>query len=252
MFNLEYIRYAERFYALQIPIYYYVKTKGSLANSSLTIAKTVKMKLMVFEYYQQFFKTVLDEEEYQRCRPKVYRFLLDAAGDGAVPPAVLPNSKKLGAERSRVAPELLSGDGPLHNAYRSRKLLEQYLETAALKNDLSLQDITLLLALRELEAPCTRRDLADFTGLTRGSLSLSLQRLASKELIIVENLKDLETEEKLLRFSFPAASASVFHDLDVALEDAQQASQAGLTQEERAQYEALSARIHRNIQSVLQ
>ena len=30
MFNLEYIRYAERFYALQIPIYYYVKTKGSL------------------------------------------------------------------------------------------------------------------------------------------------------------------------------------------------------------------------------
>ena len=252
MFNLEYIRYAERFYALQVPIYYYIKTKGSLANQSLTITKTVKMKLMVFEYYQQFFKTVLDEEEYQRCRPKVYRFLVDAAGDGAVPPAVLPNSKKLGAERSRVASELLSGNGPLHSAYRDRKLLEQYLETAALKNDLSLQDITLLLALRELEAPCTRRDLADFTGLTRGSLSFSLQRLTSKELILLENLKDIETEEKLLRVSFPTTSEAVFQDLDVALEDARQASQAGLTQDERTQYETLSARIQSNIRNILQ
>ena len=28
LFNLEYIRRAERFYALSVPIYYYVKTKG--------------------------------------------------------------------------------------------------------------------------------------------------------------------------------------------------------------------------------
>ena len=252
MFNLEYIRYAERFYALQIPIYYYVKTKGSLANQSLTIAKTVKTKLMLFEYYQQFFKTVLDEEEYQRCRPKVYRFLVDAAGDGAVPPAVLPNSKKLGNERSRVAPELLDGSGPLHNAYRDRKLLEQYLETAALKNDLSLQDITLLLALRELQAPCTRRALADFTGLTRGSLTLGIQRLAVKNLIQTENLKDAETEEKLLRVSFNTASEPVFQDLDVALEDARQAGYADMTREERAQYESLSARVQHNIRTALQ
>lgn len=32
MFNLEYIRHARRFYALHTPIYYYVKTKGSLAS----------------------------------------------------------------------------------------------------------------------------------------------------------------------------------------------------------------------------
>ena len=86
MFNLEYIRYAASFQALPIPIYYYVKTKGSLANQNLTISNTVKMKLTVFEYYQRFFKTVLDEEEYEKCRLKVYRFLLDAAKDGSVVP----------------------------------------------------------------------------------------------------------------------------------------------------------------------
>lgn len=38
MFNLEYIRYAETFRAIQIPIYYYVKTKGSLASQSMSIS----------------------------------------------------------------------------------------------------------------------------------------------------------------------------------------------------------------------
>lgn len=35
MFNLEYIRHASSFYALGVPIYYYVKTKGSLASQGL-------------------------------------------------------------------------------------------------------------------------------------------------------------------------------------------------------------------------
>lgn len=249
MFNLEYIRCAERFFALQLPIYYYVKTKGSLASQGLSISKTVKMKLSVFEYYQRFYKTVLDEEEYQRSRPKVYRFLVDAAGDGVVPPAGLPNSKKLGEERSRAAQELSEGIGPLHCAYRSRKLLERHLETAALKHDLSLQDMLLLLALREMQGPCTRRALAELTGLSRGTLSLSLQRLAFQELILPETQKD--PEERLLRCTFLPKAEVVFQDLDLALEDARQASQASLTPEEQAQYESLSARVWAQTQTAL-
>ena len=138
MFNLEYIRHAQRFYALQVPIYYYVKTKGSLASQSLSISKTIRMKLMLFEYYNQFYKSVLDEDEYEKSRLKVYRFLVDAAGDGAVPPTILPGSKKLGDERVSICPEALSGEGVLADSFRERKLLEQYLESAALKNGLSL------------------------------------------------------------------------------------------------------------------
>lgn len=243
MFNLEYIRCAERFFALQLPIYYYVKTKGSLASQSLSISKTVKMKLTVFEYYQQFFRSVLDEEEYQRNRPRVYRFLVDAAGDGAV----LPNAKRLGEERSRAAQELLCGNGPLHDVYRERKLLERHLETAALKHDLSLSDTLLLLALRELPAPCTRRELADFTGLSRGSLSLSLQRLAFKELVQPESLR----EEKLPRCALLPAAEAVLCDLDTALEDARQVRLACLTPEEQTRYEAFSLRVQSQLQTVL-
>ena len=115
MFNLEYIRHARRFYALHTPIYYYVKTKGSLASQGMNLSKTIKMKLTVFTYYKDFYKNVLDEEEYEKNRLQVYRFLIDAAGDGMVAPTILPSSQKLGEERSSLYLEAVEGEGVLMN-----------------------------------------------------------------------------------------------------------------------------------------
>lgn len=42
LFNLEYVLYGERFAALRAPVYYYVKTKGSLVAQSATIANTIR------------------------------------------------------------------------------------------------------------------------------------------------------------------------------------------------------------------
>ena len=112
IFNLEYILRAETFYALRAPVYYYVKTKGSLVSQSVTIANTIRTKLRVFEYYNDFYKHVLDEEDYEKNRLQVYRFLLDAAGDGVVLPAILPGIKRLGDERTAVCPAAAAGDRP--------------------------------------------------------------------------------------------------------------------------------------------
>ena len=128
LFNLEYILHAERFCALQVPIYYYVKTKGSLANQSMTISRTVKTKLTLFEYYNQFYKRVLDPAEYEKNRLKVYRFLFDAAQDGAVPPPIMPGSRRLGDERVSVSFGAASGSGVLQDGYLDRKLMIHYLE----------------------------------------------------------------------------------------------------------------------------
>ena len=252
MFNLEYIRYAETFRALQVPIYYYVKTKGSLANQSLTISKTVKMKLMVFEYYQRFFKTVLDEEEYEKSRLKVYRFLLDAAGDGSVPPPILPNSRKLGNERIQVSLDVLSGEGVLYDAFRERKLLERYLETAALKNDLSLPDAKLLLALRSLAFQPTRRELADFVNLPRGTLSLSLQKLTARGLIKLAEVRRKAERFKRLDITFSEAAQPILSDLETARQDYETSRLASLTPEELEQHDLLAGKIQAHIRDVLQ
>ena len=186
MFNLEYIRHAEVFYALQVPVYYYVKTKGSLASQGMSISKTIKMKLMVFEYYNNFYKHVLDEEDYEKNRLQVYRFLVDAAGDGAVPPSFFSGSKKLGEERNSVSQEVVAGEGILMDDYRDRKLLDYYLEPIAQKNNLTLGEVRLLLCLSQLRHIGTRKEIADFAGITVRSLSLLLQRLSLKNMLKYE------------------------------------------------------------------
>lgn len=252
MFNLEYIRHAQRFYALQVPIYYYVKTKGSLASQSLSISKTIRMKLMLFEYYNQFYKSVLDEEEYEKSRLKVYRFLVDAAGDGAVPPTILPGSKKLGDERVSICPEALTGEGVLVDAFRERKLLEQYLESAALKNGLSLPEARLLLALVQMKSVPSRKNLADFLGVSRSSLSMNLQKLTSKGLIRAEDIRDEETAKRQFQVTILPDARPVLEDLAGAQQGYIEVHLAGFSGEEADRFALLMDKARANTRKALQ
>ena len=56
IFNMEYILHTENIYVLKVPIYYYVKTEGSLVSQGLNPANVVRMKLNVVEYYRAFYK----------------------------------------------------------------------------------------------------------------------------------------------------------------------------------------------------
>lgn len=249
MFNLEYIRWAETFRAIQIPIYYYVKTKGSLASQSLSISQAVKMKRLVFTDYHRFYKSVLDEAEYEKCRLKVYGFLLEAAGDGSVPPAILPSSYRLGDERMRVAPRVLDGEGALYGLFLEQKLLDHYLETAALKNDLAVSDARLLLALREMNFRPTRRETEAFTGLSRGALSRSLQKLTGRGL--VKLTEERTARAKQVSIALTEAAGSVLEDLETARQDYESARLGGLTAEEAAQYHLLTEKLQNHIRGIL-
>jgi len=250
LFNLEYIRHAQRFFALKVPIYYYVKTKGSLATQGMSISKTVRTKLMLFEYYNQFYKTVLDEAEYEKRRLKVYRFLIDAAQDGSVPPLPLV-STRLGEERTRIHDQALEGEGVLCDLYREQKLLDYYLEPAARKNGLTLPEADLLLHLRQCGAG-TRRELADFAGVSRGSLSVLLQRLGARGLLSTAEVKAPSGgREKHLHVTLLPAAEPVLAELSRACEEHEDARLSGLDAGARAQYAELSRRVQNNIRELL-
>ena len=206
LFNLEYVRYATTFYALRTPVYYYVKTKGSLVNQKISFARTVEMKLAMFECYNDFFKHVLDEEAYERKRLQVYHFLVDAAKDGFVFPATIPGTQKLGEERSQALQEVISEDGIIVERYRDRKLIERYLESVALKYDMTMAELSLLLyrkdAGKALEGPddgdtaelkdagkaLSRKDLAELMHMSRGDLRTALQKLVTRGMLEVVNV----------------------------------------------------------------
>ena len=193
-------------------LYYYVKTKGSLVNQKISFARTVEMKLAMFECYNDFFKHVLDEDAYERKRLQVYHFLVDAAKDGFVFPATIPGTQKLGEERSQALQEVISEDGIIVEKYRDRKLLERYLESVALKYDMTLAELSLLLYRKdagkaltrgaEAQMPAredaveatdrkdagkalSRKDLAELMHMSRGDLRAALQKLVSRGMLEV-------------------------------------------------------------------
>lgn len=273
LFNLEYILHADIFYALQAPIYYYVKTKGSLASQGMSITKTIKMKLMVFEYYNNFYKNVYDEKDYEKKRLQVYRFFIDAASDGGAPLSILPGGKKLGEERTPVYSGGITGDGILMDSYRSRKLLAHYLEVVALQYDLTLQDVALLLAFTQLDTVKNRRELADYTNLSVGSLSRSLQKLLARDLIKLTDvrikstdseagtknadrsthtsLSSFKSSEKYLRIELLPAAGSILAALEAAQSDFDSARFADFSEEELAAYRALTGKIKQNTLKIL-
>lgn len=264
LFNLEYVRYATTFYALRTPVYYYVKTKGSLVNQKISFARTVEMKLAMFECYNDFFKHVLDEEAYERKRLQVYHFLVDAAKDGFVFPATFPGTQKLGEERSQALQEVISEDGIIVERYRDRKLIERYLESVALKYDMTMAELSLLLYRKdagqalargaEAQMPAweddveaagrgatgkvcgqtdtgkdaqkalNRKDLAELMHMSRGDLRAALQKLVARGMIEV-----IDVPRKRREAAETAAAAGLFGKRG----EAQDADADGMTKKKR-------------------
>lgn len=241
LFNLEYIRYADRFYALRAPLYYYVKTKGSLVNQGVNITATIQMKLTVFEYYNQLYKDILDEEEYQKRRLKVYRFFLDAASDGSVPPTILPSVHKLGRERVQIAPDMLDEQGILADTYRERKLLVRCLETVSIEHNLTLNESLVLLALGSDGFQGAQNDLADLANVSRGSLHRILKQLSAKGFISVQRKRILVLPEALGTLSA----------LERTIQDWNSLRFADFTKEEVLLFKTFSKRIRQNVRNAL-
>ncbi len=269
MFNLEYVRHARRIYALRIPVYYYVKTKGSLASQGLSVKKTIEMKRTVFERYNDFYKDVFDDADYEKRKGQVYRFLFDTAGDGIVSPVNIPGTYRLGYERTRVGKGALEGEGTLFDAYRERKLQERMLDIVALRNDLATVDVKLLYFLSEPHDKCTLKEIAEMLSISRLELTASIQKLLGKEMIAAvetgraktkAQAKERQTEEKQKEpkqkagekeYTVTQEAEAVLSELLFILCDLEQMQYEGFSPEERELYEKLNEKRRCNIQNAL-
>lgn len=253
IFNMEYIRHVRKVYALHVPIYYYVKTPGSLVSQGTSISKTIRMKRMVFKCYKEFYQDVFKEEDYEKIRLQVYRFLLDAAGDGTVGPMILPGSMKLGDERISVSLSITEGAGILFDSYREIKLLDRYLETTALKHDLSFEDMKLIFHLSQTDEGCTLKEMSQVTQIKQRKLILSIQKLMTKEIIRLKEPADLEKKksDKKIELELLEGAEMIISDLLAAKDTYLQVKYSGLTEEEIEQYEMLTEKMRTNIQKAL-
>ena len=132
--------------------------------------------------------------------------------------------------------------------YRTRKLLERYLEPVALKHNLSMTEIWVLFYLCHPHNVRTRRELADFIDISRSSLSRALKKLTLKNLIMIE---DSRSPRQLL-ITLLSTADTIIADLSVVQNDFDQTRFSEFTEEELIQYAQLSDKIKDNIQRRLQ
>ena len=78
LFNLEYIRYAESFYSMRTPVYYYVRQKKGSLSAQVSPAKVITTKASLFKYYKQLY---IDLGLYEQYRLQIYAYLVAAAKD---------------------------------------------------------------------------------------------------------------------------------------------------------------------------
>lgn len=79
LFNLEYIRYAARFYALAEPVYYYVKNPQSLVATQVTLRNTFKIlsvKASLFAYYKNLYEEL---GLYEENKLQIFKYLVATA-----------------------------------------------------------------------------------------------------------------------------------------------------------------------------
>lgn len=178
IFNLEYVLHARTIMPLHAPVYYYVKTEGSLVSRT-DLADTVRMKRTVLGVYRDFYKDVFDEEEYRKRRMDVYRYLVSFATDDAAISG-LPGTVRLGHERAGgYVPEGMRPN-PFMGVYCAQRLISRYLGRVEDMSGLSDRQVRILVYVRYCAGTVDTDALADFTDSSRTALAMDLQHLIAE------------------------------------------------------------------------
>ena len=245
IFNLEYLKHCKTVCALQVPVYYYVKTEGSLVDQNMSLSSIMDMKTTVYQYYDKFFREIFDTQEYTALRPDISRFMLAAASDNFALP-MMPGTKKLGEEMPQII-DFSGNRNILTINYYQEKLYERYLNTIALKYDLTLTDVRVFDAIRSSgQEKCPQTVISDITELSQMTVLNSIYKLDSRGFISVD-VKSTSIDASLK----PENSEKLLYDLNMAMNDLFSVCFAGFSDSEREYMIQQNIRINKNVRRAL-
>ena len=77
-FNLEYLQYVGKVGVIRKPLYYYVKTKGSLVHTQVNFQQSIRTKRILFDHYRDLYKAI---DLYEENKLRIQMFYLSFAHD---------------------------------------------------------------------------------------------------------------------------------------------------------------------------
>lgn len=251
IFNMEYVLHTDHIYALKAPVYYYVKTEGSLVSQGgASISRTVRMKLNVIEYYSSFYKDIYKEGGYLRRSPVIYSFLLNFARDGGVNP-VAPE-KRLGQERVDVLIDPSMQGNPFALNFYEDRMLERSLERVMKGYDLEEREVQILLYLKLAGGEAAMTEVRSYTGLSARTLSLSLQKLIRRRLVEKIKRKPAGNDgQTVVSVRYGEEAAPLEEALERAFRDIEELRFRDFTEDEITEYRRLSKHAAANVRRAL-
>ena len=246
IFNLQYLLHVDLVSILKSPVYYYVKTEGSLVASNMNVQSTVRMKTSVIHYYNDFYKQILDEDEYEAKKPIIYGYLVAISTDALALP-VFDDAKKLG-EESGVR-FFLEGNiaSDLQIDRLSIVVFDRFLSVVAQQNRLELAEIRILYYLCRRKEQASTEEIANACAITPAACALSLAKLTAASYIRISDVRLFE-DDKVYYEYIPSLLDQQF---DKAEEDYRALLYDGLSIEEVADYARIRKQIFANMKKTL-
>ena len=244
IFNLEYLMHCSSIYPLQVPVYYYVKTEGSLVSKNISLSKLYNAKTNVFKYYDSFFKEILSEKEYARDRLLITKYLISVASDDIVNPLSI-NTHKVGDEYISVYQKKESSIDSVSTAYYFSKIYERYLNTIAIKYDLELRDIKILDMISRYKDVSVDKELSSYTGISMPLVLLSLEKMAARNII------DMRFADFDVHAVVDHDSSEIIKDLKMVKSDIFEICTRDMNQKEKEEASLLLHKMTENIKDFL-
>ena len=243
IFNLEYLLHVKKVGVLKARVYYYVRTEGSLVQQNLSIEKTVRMKTSVIKYYNEFYRNILDERDYEQRKPIIYGYLVAVSTDAFALP-FLSDTHKLGEEDgARIYYDSGLDDAGFMLRYLGMNLFDRLLSSVAMQSNLDINDVRILYILYKTDRECNLDEISSLTGIAAPICTLCLTRLIARGHVRITDI-DLFGEHKV---SYRYQSGKLDDVFAKVVDDYASVSFAGISDRERESYLATRKKIQENL-----
>lgn len=136
LFNLEYLKYTAKVEVIKEPVYYYVKTKGSLVSTQTTPGNIIRTKLMLYDYYKKLYESL---DLYEDNKLRIQMFLIQSARDKKqkvkkkdYPPRLKQEQQPLTGKLTRKMADILRENKDVLPGWMGGATLDEKLKEAAL------------------------------------------------------------------------------------------------------------------------
>lgn len=247
IYNLEYLLHVERIYVLKNPVYYYVRTEGSLVMQNMNLESTIKMKTGMIKYYRDFYKNITVAQDYEQRKPFIYGYLVAVSTDSFAIP-FLENTKKLGEEKGgKVYYDKEFDDNELMNNYLRNRLFLKMLNPLAEAKGLRENEMMILYYLYKKGKSASGDEIASVCSIGSGNCAVSLAKLLTTAHLKVSDV-NLFDDDKIL---YEYVSGELDKQFDKIQDDYLAICFNGVSEEDLKRFTEVRKQVYDNIRKTL-